>query len=534
MPTYAFGPFVLDPAERRLTRDGRRVAVPGKGLADPAAAGRGGRPAGAARDVPGEALAQRRGRGPHAHRPCVDPAQGARSRSGRRISSRRSPGQAIGWPCRCASLSEADRAATGRRRAADGRSQAARGAALLDARPGRSRHLSRGRHCRRGEHGCWAALPGLTVSPVGAVEDLAGARDRSALEAPAGRRGAAQRRTAARLGTPDRRGERPHAVERAVRAVPGGRCRVAGRDRHAGRDLAAAIVGRRPWPAQLPPASGGGLFPAARGARPSQALHAAAADEGADPVRTGAGARSRLCHGPCRARVDLPAHGVDRDVAAAAGRRGDADGAPGGPAGARPRRGAGRGVGRAWPREDGVRLGLGRRRGRPGACRRPQFQLGRSARHLRPVPERDGPPRRSDRGHGAGAAARSAQRRDAAASRDRLLDGGPGRAGARGRERQPEGRSGFSPGALWAHDDSRPARPPRRGDGRASRHAARAERRRGPCRARRSAGAQPGLAGGDGRVDRPARAHQSLGGRGACNGWPSASRPGRSMPSSTA
>jgi serine/threonine-protein kinase len=30
MPTFAFGPFVLDPGERRLTRDGRVVAVPGK------------------------------------------------------------------------------------------------------------------------------------------------------------------------------------------------------------------------------------------------------------------------------------------------------------------------------------------------------------------------------------------------------------------------------------------------------------------------------------------------------------------------
>lgn len=30
MSIYAFGPFVLDPRERRLTRDGRRVAVPGK------------------------------------------------------------------------------------------------------------------------------------------------------------------------------------------------------------------------------------------------------------------------------------------------------------------------------------------------------------------------------------------------------------------------------------------------------------------------------------------------------------------------
>jgi DNA-binding winged helix-turn-helix (wHTH) protein/tetratricopeptide (TPR) repeat protein len=30
MPVYSFGPFALDPAERRLTRDGRRVAVPAK------------------------------------------------------------------------------------------------------------------------------------------------------------------------------------------------------------------------------------------------------------------------------------------------------------------------------------------------------------------------------------------------------------------------------------------------------------------------------------------------------------------------
>jgi DNA-binding winged helix-turn-helix (wHTH) protein/tetratricopeptide (TPR) repeat protein len=30
MSVYAFGPFILDPGERRLTRDGRRLAVPGK------------------------------------------------------------------------------------------------------------------------------------------------------------------------------------------------------------------------------------------------------------------------------------------------------------------------------------------------------------------------------------------------------------------------------------------------------------------------------------------------------------------------
>src|SRR5262245_9682886 len=30
MPVYAFGPFVLDPADRRLRRDGRPVSLPGK------------------------------------------------------------------------------------------------------------------------------------------------------------------------------------------------------------------------------------------------------------------------------------------------------------------------------------------------------------------------------------------------------------------------------------------------------------------------------------------------------------------------
>ena len=39
----------------------------------------------------------------------------------------------------------------------------------------------------------------------------------------------------------------------------------------------------------------------------------------------------------------------------------------------------------------------------------------------RPVPERDGPARRGDRGDGAGAPTRSARRRDAPASRHRLI-----------------------------------------------------------------------------------------------------------------
>ena len=143
-------------------------------------------------------------------------------------------------------------------------------------------------------------------------------------------------------------------------------------------------------------------------------------------------------------------------------------------------------------------------------CRRAQRQLGRGARHVRPVPERDGPPRRGDRGDAAGAQARPAPRRDAAASRHRLLDGRAGRALDRDHGRKPEGRR-HAARPLWPHDGVRPARPPRRGDGRASGHAARAGRRPGPCRSRRGRCAHRELARGDGGMDRPARAHQPLG-----------------------
>ena len=63
------------------------------------------------------------------------------------------------------------------------------------------------------------AVPGLTVWPVGAVEDIAGAGD--TIEA-CRRLGVghllegavrAQRRTSAGLRTPGRRAERPHAME---------------------------------------------------------------------------------------------------------------------------------------------------------------------------------------------------------------------------------------------------------------------------------------------------------------------------------
>ena len=70
-------------------------------------------------------------------------------------------------------------------------------------------------------------------------------------------------------------------------------------------------------------------------------------------------------------------------------------------------------------------------------------------------------------------------------------------------------------GTLWAHDDPRPARSPRRGDGRASYDAPGAERRPGslPSTSRRWPRSK-GWRRGDGCVDRLARAHQSLGGCG--------------------
>ena len=164
MSVYAFGPFVLDPAE--TSADARRPARgrSEKGLADPAAAGRGRRSAGAARDLPGEALAQRRGRGPHAHRPHVDPAQGARRRPAEDyIETVTRAGYA--WPCQCVSCRR-PRPARPPAAAADGRNQTARGAAFLDGQSRRGRQLSRGRHRRCGDDGA-GRLPGLAVSPAG-------------------------------------------------------------------------------------------------------------------------------------------------------------------------------------------------------------------------------------------------------------------------------------------------------------------------------------------------------------------------------
>ena len=137
MSVYAFGPFILEAAERRLTCNGRRVAVPGKAwqilrmLAEA-----GGRlvshetlraslwPNVVVEDrtltVHVSTLRKALGDDPQFHR---DGHQG-------RISPRRASA------CH-------PRPGAASRRTADGGGQAAFGAALRDRQPGRCRHLSR-------------------------------------------------------------------------------------------------------------------------------------------------------------------------------------------------------------------------------------------------------------------------------------------------------------------------------------------------------------------------------------------------------
>jgi hypothetical protein len=258
-------------------------------------------------------MAQYHRRGPHADRPCLDAAQGSRLRC-RRYRDRGPHGLSPG---------RAGPRAVGCRRAAFGGGCPAGGRqdrrdAFRHAWPCGRRDLPRCRHRRCRQHG-----PGRRSRP-----------DRLARPAPAGFRpcplarrrpspgghGPAQRREPARLGTADRGGERTHGVERAFRAARDEWSRLAGRDRRACGDIAAGSVAGGPGRAELPPAGGGGVLPPARGSGASEALHAAAADQGADVVRAGAGARSRLCHGPRRPRFDLSSDGVNRDAAAVAGR----------------------------------------------------------------------------------------------------------------------------------------------------------------------------------------------------------------------
>jgi DNA-binding winged helix-turn-helix (wHTH) protein/tetratricopeptide (TPR) repeat protein len=175
MTIYAFGPFVLDPAERRLTRGGRRMAVPEKAwqilllLAEA-----GGRlvPHGTLRaqlwpnvvvedrtlTVHMSTLRKALGGGPPAD--CIETV----ARAGYRLAV----------PVRV--LSEADPLPRG-----------ANGPLMAEARPLAVRTFSTGDLAESDAYlgvgiadavtTALGALPGLTVWPVGAVEDLAGARD---------------------------------------------------------------------------------------------------------------------------------------------------------------------------------------------------------------------------------------------------------------------------------------------------------------------------------------------------------------------
>ena len=247
-----------------------------------------------------QAVAQRRGRGPHAHRPHVDPAQGAgRSAEPDRDGVAR---RAIAWPCRCVSCRRPVAQAAGAPPIAAAKTLAVR--PFSTGRPGRGRQLSRGRHCRRRDHGAGRACPASPSRRSSAVEDPGRRRARSAWDTCwRARCSAAPSGCSVTARLIDVASGRTEWSERFEQAPADG---AALQD-----EIAARVATSLPRSsstadhdaAQLSPARGRGLFPAARGARPSQAVHAAAADQGADPVRTGAGARSRLCHGACRARA---------------------------------------------------------------------------------------------------------------------------------------------------------------------------------------------------------------------------------------
>ena len=175
MPTYEFGPFVLDAAERRLTRDGRRVAVPAKAwqiLVMLVEAG--------GRLVPHEAFRAKlwsdvvvEDRTLTVHVSTLRKALGADPVDGY-IETVSRAGYRLAVPVRV--LAEADP-----------RQQAANGPPMAEARPLAVPPFSTGDLAEADSYlgfgiadavtTALGAVPGLTVWPVGAVEDLAGARD---------------------------------------------------------------------------------------------------------------------------------------------------------------------------------------------------------------------------------------------------------------------------------------------------------------------------------------------------------------------
>ena len=241
MLTYAFGPFVLDPAERRLARDGRPVAVPRKAwqiLLLLAEAG--------GRLVSHETFRTKlwpnvvvEDRTLTVHMSTLRKALGAGPATDI-IETVAGAGYRLAVPVRAMSKAAAP-------------PQAASGPPMAETRPLAVRTFSTG---NLGEADAYlgvgiadavttvlGGLPGLTVSPVGAVEDLGRARTLGLgyLLEGAVQRNDEQLHVSARLI--DVASGHTQWSERFEQSPDGWR-RAAGRDRPASRDLAAAIVGR--------------------------------------------------------------------------------------------------------------------------------------------------------------------------------------------------------------------------------------------------------------------------------------------------
>ena len=171
MSVYAFGPFILDRAERRLTRDGRRLAVPGKAwqiLVLLVEAG--------GRLVSHKTFRERlwpnvvvEDRTLTVHMSTLRKTLG----DGRADAIETVPGKAIAWPCRSV-----------RCRRPVGKPPSAppiAAAKTLAVRPFATPDLAEadsylGVGIADAVTTVLGGVPGLAVSPVEAVEDLAGAR----------------------------------------------------------------------------------------------------------------------------------------------------------------------------------------------------------------------------------------------------------------------------------------------------------------------------------------------------------------------
>jgi DNA-binding winged helix-turn-helix (wHTH) protein/tetratricopeptide (TPR) repeat protein len=175
MPVYSFGPFVLDPDERRLTREGRRVAVPAKArqiLLMLVEAG--------GRLVPHEVLRATlwpnvvvEDRTLTVHMSTLRKALGDGSPSSF-IETVSRAGYRLALPVRLLSQAEPPSQPVGASPRAEARPLAVRPFSTHDLADGDA-YLGVG--IADALATALGALPGLTVWPVGAVEDLVGARD---------------------------------------------------------------------------------------------------------------------------------------------------------------------------------------------------------------------------------------------------------------------------------------------------------------------------------------------------------------------